>query len=170
MVDLETLVAPVAEPVSLPEARAWLRLGTDGDDAVLTALIAAARSRFERQTGKALLVRTVRERFAPLPRTERDGTVMLLPALGPLTSVLGATIVGTSGSETAAAPGFVTPAGRHLRLAYRVDGLVLTYTAGMPGPQEVDPADRVAVLETLTALYAARDRQERPAEQQEPRL
>ena len=170
MVDLETLVAPVAEPVSLSEARAWLRIGTDGDDTVLSAMIAAARSRFEAETGRALMARTVRERFAPLPRAGRDGSVMLVPALWPVTGLVSAQVVGSSGVLTAAPEGFVSLAGRQLRLAHAVDGLVLTYTAGAASANAVVLADRVAVLEILASLYARRDQPDTITLQREPQL
>jgi uncharacterized phiE125 gp8 family phage protein len=170
MVDLETLVAPVAEPVSLPEAKAWLRIGTDGDDAVLTAMIAAARARFEAETGRALIVRTVRERFTPLPRAAPDGSVRLLPALGPVVALVSAVVIGPAGVETPAPAGLITITGRALRLAHRVDGLVVTYTAGAASGEPVAMADKVAVLDILSALHAHRDQPDSRALKREPLL
>ncbi|CAN5208552.1 head-tail connector protein [soil metagenome] len=46
---------PVAEPVTLAEAKAYLRLSGTEEDALVTALIAAARQHVERATGLALM-------------------------------------------------------------------------------------------------------------------
>ena len=51
-----TLIAgPGGEPLTLAEAKAWCRLDTTDEDALLTALIAAARLHVENLTGRALL-------------------------------------------------------------------------------------------------------------------
>ena len=57
---LETLVAPAVEPVTLAAARAFLRIGTDGDDSVLTSLLIASREALEARTGRALITATMR--------------------------------------------------------------------------------------------------------------
>jgi hypothetical protein len=51
-----TLIAgPGGEPLTLAEAKAWCRIDSDDEDALLTALIAAARLQVESMTGRALL-------------------------------------------------------------------------------------------------------------------
>ena len=57
---ITTLVAPAAKPVGLAEAKEYLRIGYDGEDELVTGLIAGARSRIEAAAGLALIARTVR--------------------------------------------------------------------------------------------------------------
>jgi uncharacterized phiE125 gp8 family phage protein len=49
------LAGPTAEPVSLDDAKAYLKLDTTDDDALVTTLISAARFHIEGTTGRALL-------------------------------------------------------------------------------------------------------------------
>jgi uncharacterized phiE125 gp8 family phage protein len=47
--------APTVEPVTLNEAKLFARVDTTEDDALITALIIAARQTVEKQTGRALI-------------------------------------------------------------------------------------------------------------------
>ncbi len=55
---LRLYTAPATEPVTLAQAKAQLRLETDADDTYVTDLIAAARTYFERATGRSLITQT----------------------------------------------------------------------------------------------------------------
>ncbi|MBB5047826.1 putative phiE125 gp8 family phage protein [Rhodopseudomonas rhenobacensis] len=54
------LVGPASEPWTLAEAKSFLRVEHDADDAVITALIAAARGQIEALTRRALLLQSWR--------------------------------------------------------------------------------------------------------------
>ena len=54
------LNAPASEPVSLAEAKSYLRVEHDDDDDLIAALIAAARVQVEAQTRRALITQTWR--------------------------------------------------------------------------------------------------------------
>lgn len=55
---LKLITAPTAEPVTLAEAKAHLRVDGTDDDAYITALIGAARQGAEHITGRALMAQT----------------------------------------------------------------------------------------------------------------
>ncbi|MBI5427264.1 MAG: phage head-tail connector protein [Nitrospinae bacterium] len=55
---LKLKTAPASEPVSLADAKSYLRISDAGDDALITALISAARRQCERYTGRALIDQT----------------------------------------------------------------------------------------------------------------
>lgn len=57
---LRLITAPTVEPVTLAEAKLWLKVetGDTADDALITALIAAVRQMAEQKTGRALLGQT----------------------------------------------------------------------------------------------------------------
>jgi len=54
------LTPPALEPVSLADAKAYLRIAHDDDDDVIAALIAAARLQVEARTRRALILQTWR--------------------------------------------------------------------------------------------------------------
>ena len=51
--------APSSEPITLAEAKLYLRVDTTADDALITALITAARETVERYTSRALVTQTI---------------------------------------------------------------------------------------------------------------
>ncbi|MEM9572108.1 MAG: head-tail connector protein [Pseudomonadota bacterium] len=56
-----TVIEPAAEaPLSLDTVKAFLRIGHDGEDALIADLLEAARERLEQVAGLALVVQTVR--------------------------------------------------------------------------------------------------------------
>lgn len=92
-------VEPVAEPVTLAEARAHLRLDHTSDDELLAGLIRAARQEVERSTGLALLVQSWR---LALDRWPRSGRAVL--AIHPVREVLSVTVFGSEGEASLLAP------------------------------------------------------------------
>jgi uncharacterized phiE125 gp8 family phage protein len=89
------LTAPAIEPVSLDEARAFLRVENYDDDHVIAALIAGARIHVEAQTRRALITqswRLTRDAWPP------DGRLTVLPA--PLQALTAASITDSTGNVT----------------------------------------------------------------------
>lgn len=58
---------PAAEPISLSEAKLHCRVDGDAEDALITALIVAARGMAENQTGRALVTQQWKQTFDAFP-------------------------------------------------------------------------------------------------------
>ena len=71
------LTPPALEPVSLADAKHFLRVAHDDDDEVIAALIAAARVHVEAQTRRALITQAWRLVIDAWPA---DGRLKVLPA------------------------------------------------------------------------------------------
>jgi uncharacterized phiE125 gp8 family phage protein len=90
------LAPPAAEPLSLAEAKAFLRVETADDDALVAALIAAARVHVERQTGLALMTQSWRMVLDCWPA---NGRIAVSPA--PLQALSAARVFDFDGEERA---------------------------------------------------------------------
>lgn len=157
---------PALEPVTLSEAKAYLRLDTADEDALVTRLVAAARHAAERATGRALITQSWRLTLDRWPGSR----VIELP-LPPLESVDGVTLIDDADVETpwpatntvadlAAEPG---------RLALRdgvapplpgrdIGGLAVDFTAGYGAqPTDVPEALRQAMIRLAAHWFEHRD-------------
>lgn len=96
-----SVVTPAAaEPITLAEAKNFLRVDTDADDALIGALITAAREMCESYTRRILVTTTIDEYFDGFPahRGARDRDVIYL-SRGPVASVTSLKYVDAIGSE-----------------------------------------------------------------------
>jgi len=92
-------VDPTAEPVTLVEVKAHLRLDHDGEDDLLNGLIRAAREDVERAAGLALLEQSWR---LVLDQWPREGCVAV--PLHPVREILSVTAYGSEGEGTVIGP------------------------------------------------------------------
>lgn len=129
------LTAPAVEPLSLAEAKAFLRVEHNDDDDVIGALIASARIHVEAQTRRALITQSWRLTCDAWPA---DGRLAVRPApLIALTAArvydddgnattldLQAFVVDTAGSQLAFAPWALAQPGRS------VAGIALDVSVG----------------------------------------
>jgi len=87
------LIAPAVEPLSVANAKAFLRVAHDDDDTVIASLIAAARGQIEAQTRCALITQTWRVTCDAWPADRR-----IRPRLAPLRSLAAARVFDASGA------------------------------------------------------------------------
>jgi hypothetical protein len=134
-----TLIAgPGEEPVTVAEAKAFCRIDGSDEDALVEALIAAARLQVESLTGRALVEQTWRLTTCPAGRLV---VLPVIPAIAVLEAPDGAVLQGDA-----------------VLLAEPLSGEIsIDYTAGYGGATEV-PADlKQAVLTLVAYWYENRD-------------
>lgn len=140
------LTGPLAEPLALSDAKQFLRVEHDDDDAIIAGLIASARSQVEALTRLGLLTQTWR---VVLDRWPEEGRVRL--RLGPLRALVAARIHGGSGAATMLDPQhFVVDAAANSIAARGLPPIPGRRVAGIELDVEVgfgaDPADVPPVL------------------------
>ncbi|MDP1556835.1 MAG: hypothetical protein Q8L84_15355 [Hyphomonas sp.] len=97
MTELTVITPPAGEPLTLAAAKDFLRLGTDAEDALVTALIRAGRAHVETATGFALVSRTLMRRWTAWPHGLMRGGVKLRP--GPAQALVSVVRVDAEGGE-----------------------------------------------------------------------
>jgi len=129
-----TLIAPPGEePVTLAEAKAFCRIDGSDEDALVNALIAAARLQVESLTGRALITQTWRLTMACAPR------LVELPVI-PVAALV-------------AAPDGAVLQGDAVLLVEPVDELTVDYTAGYGAAADV-PGDLKQAVHPLPPVLA----------------
>lgn len=136
--------AIVSEPVTLTQAKAWLRVTHDDEDTLITALITAARQKCEAYCGKGFVSRTV----TAIVRNDL-GNVRL--PYGPVTTVTN--VYDYDGNELTGSDYNITGVADK-RLGYPMLGYVkVVYTAGYASlPQQF----KTAILMQLAWMYTHR--------------
>jgi uncharacterized phiE125 gp8 family phage protein len=150
---LQLNTPPAAEPVTLDQARAWLRVESGGDeDALIASLIPAARARAEWHTGRAFMTQSW-----TLWLDRSDGVIDV--PLPPLQSVTSVTLYKPDGTPVVLTTGDCQVAGQRVMLAQPLPilrpahGIAVAFTAGYGGADAVPPAIAQAILQIVAALY-----------------
>lgn len=156
------LAGPAGEPVSLVEAKAFLKIDDVAEDALITTLIGAARLHVEGVTGGALLAQSWRVVLDDWPETG----VVKLP-VSPLLSVTAITATDDNGaSHDIGLAQFGSEPDRLLvprivvgmPLLQERGGIEIDYVAGFGMEPEDVPADlRQAVLGLVAHWHEHRD-------------
>lgn len=171
---LELITPPAVEPVSLDEVKAHLKVDGTDDDALIGALITAARAQAEWHTHRAFVTQdwiywrdelpdhgVVKIPLAPLQSLSsitlypRDGTTQVLDAASYQVDAVGAP------PRIALAPSLI--AATDLRI---VNGFAAAFTAGYGDTaDDVPEAMRRALLQMVGHLYEHRGDDSEPAPQ-----
>ncbi len=149
------LAAPAAEPITLADARAYLRLDDTGEDALVGELIAAARSYVERATGRSLM----RQDWRMETDVSSDHAVPLLR--GPVSEILAVSTLDDQGQaiQLPSTSYALSVAGNELCLHASLTAarLRIDYRCGMVQAGDVPPPLRHAVRSAVLSLYESRD-------------
>ncbi len=153
---LRCVTPPASEPVSLDEAKLFLRVEQDDEDAVITRAISAARGACEQFLSCALLPQTWS--FA----TGEAERARLHVPFGPITAVSSVTATDSAGNVSTldAASYKVSVDGLSLHFDPVPAGCVLTvqYSASMATDADGLPALlKQGILQHIAAFYEARD-------------
>lgn len=167
---LRRIGAPSAEPITLAEARAHLRVDGTAEDAMIALYMAAAREVVEQETGRCLMPT---DWVMDLPGFPADG--MIEPWHAPLISLTSISTVSAAGTVTALAAGawqVAIPAGPAALRGQAWPAASTTwpstdigvaapvrvqYRAGYASVSNVPAALRAAVLLALGDLFANRE-------------
>ncbi len=162
---ITTLTPPASEPVSLAEAKLFLRVDHDDEDELITMLITAAREAVEAAIGRALITRRVRESLDIWVREAAQGAVL---GLGPVTNVIAVRLIADNGSQSVLEedcyrleghrdrPRLVFAAGVPATLR-QIGGIEIEYDCGYANAAENLPvALRLASLQIVASLYELR--------------
>ena len=164
---------PVAEPVTLAEARAHLRVRSDAEDAMITAKITAARRQIERKTRRALVDQTWELRIGcfessieiPLPPCIEVLAIEYLDADGALQTLATDQYVVIEGGEWNATVQAAASVSWPDVASDRPDAVRIRFRAGWSYDEDESPSDplenlpaelREAVLFLLADLYENR--------------
>ncbi|MCP5083182.1 MAG: hypothetical protein GY948_15955 [Alphaproteobacteria bacterium] len=156
------LTGPTAEPLSLAEAKAHLRLSADDEDDLISRLIATARRHIENQTGLALNTQTLRYSQDVRPRSHS----IALPVY-PVRSIEEVRTYGQGNAPTALDPAHILlaaavrparlmlQAGRCWPSAVRLE---VDLTAGFgPAPEDVPEPLRQAAAQLVAHWFENRE-------------
>ncbi len=116
------LAGPAAEPVSLAEAKAWMRIDADDEDDLVGALVTSARLIVESATRRLLMTQSWRLSLDGWPR----GNVVRVP-LAPFQSLAGLQIYDSAGAARPVAASSYT-------LDAAPDAARILFTAAPPAP------------------------------------
>lgn len=161
---ITTITEPTSEPITLVEAKNWLRVDASDEDAVITGLIRAARIFVEQHTRSAIARKSVRFILDAWP-PPRNGVCTLGLSLAPVDQIIAIRVVDSAGfAQTAPAASYtLAPPAEAPLLCWRVSppqpgvaerGVEIDAMAGYAG--DIPPEIRQAILVALACLYERR--------------
>lgn len=166
-------VAPTSEPILLDEAKRYLRVETDLDNARITSLLRSARECVERISGRQLITATYTLKLDHFPSWDWCGSYydwgrIVLPR-PPVQSVTSIAYTDSNGSpqtlatsvyglDTSTEPGriYLKHGQQWPTVRGDVDGIVITYVAGYTSAANVPEPFKEAMLVYIANRYENR--------------
>jgi len=156
------ITPPAEEPVALEATKSFLRIGHASEDALVTDLMAAARSKIELALDIALVTRTVELVFDDNPVLDRDCRLTLRPS--PVVRLISVETETDDGIRTNVTSRFTLAgtsidlwAGETWPILQPGDRLVVRFDAGFGAAGDVPEALAQAVKLMTRISYLARD-------------
>ena len=165
---ITVVTPPASEPITLAEAKLFLRVDHSAEDDLIATLIGAAREAVEAGCGRVLITRRVRESLDIWRRDAIGGAVL---GLGPVVDVIAVRLLADNGSQSVIDPARYRLEGNRdrPRLVFAsgvpatlrdIGGIEIEYDVGFAeDAADVPVALRVATMQIVTALYEARQGQ-----------
>ena len=161
-----TIVTPPAsEPISLAEAKLFLRVDHNTEDNLIASHVGAAREAVEAGIGRALVTRRVRESLDIWRRDAAQGAVL---GIGPVTNVVAVRLLANNGAQSVIdperyrlegnrdRPRLVFPSGFPATLR-SAGGIEIEYDCGYAEEaSDLPVALRVATMQIVASLYELR--------------
>jgi uncharacterized phiE125 gp8 family phage protein len=159
---------PAGEPLSLLDAKNYLRVEHDADDALIASQISAARIEVEARTRRALMTQTWR---VVLDRWPASGVIA--SPVSPLREVVAARVRERAGDaealdtdmfvvNAASSPGLIAfDAGRVVQPSQEIAGIEIDFEAGYGAAADVPPPLVQAIRLLLARAYEYRGQGER---------
>lgn len=148
---LERVSAPASEPISLAEAKLFLRVDSSDDDVLISTIVESVRHYAEKIIGRSIASQGWRIRYRDYIPTE-----LVLP-MAPVTAISSVTLTDSDGNTTSlAASGYrlITPFVLALEVAQSASVITIDYTAG-EGVLGI-PVLRQAMLHHIAQCYDQR--------------
>lgn len=165
---LRQILPPVAEPLTLPEARAHCRIDDDAEDILLAGYVASARDFAEAYTNRQLCTARYRLRLDSLP--SGPGVAVIALPLPPLASVEAIRYwPGDGGPEVTIDPArYRVDTDNEPGRVFLLDGwpsvdrarpgpFAVEFTAGYGGPEAIPPTIKDALRLHVGNAYAHRE-------------
>jgi uncharacterized phiE125 gp8 family phage protein len=161
----EVTSGPISEPITTQEAKDWLKVDTDVEDAIIAGLIKSARIYAEKYTGRALFAQTVKQYYDYWPA---KGCIEL--SLPPVQSVEEITYIDSNGDTQTldAADYTVDLVSRPARVCINPDkswpvlgdypnAVTVEYEAGAATTAEIPDTIKTGMLLLIAFLYENRE-------------
>lgn len=163
-------VQPAEEPVTLAEAKAWLKVQGSAEDDLLNSLITAARQKVEEYTNLKLVTQTIEEVYDCFPTYYEGMNYGALPlTCSPLIAVSSVEYQATAGTYTTLStdsytvhdyskPATITPvySGNWPTHILFPESVKVTYTAGFGAASAVPGILKNAILKIIAQWYEKR--------------